>query len=112
MAPIIAKFQPDLILVSAGFDGHIADPMRGFSMTTETYRELSKILLGLADRYSKGRILFCLEGGYDPKALQASIQVVWQELCSFERKASSSYQGQFIEWDRFQTHFRKIIPAL
>jgi len=75
----LEKFQPDMIFVSAGFDGHFADPITGLGFTTAGYYNFAKQLKGLAQKFSEGKLLFVLEGGYDPLALEESVQAV---LCA------------------------------
>jgi acetoin utilization deacetylase AcuC-like enzyme len=72
ISPIVESFQPDMILVSAGYDGHDEDPMDGFRITTEGYAQLTQILKDLAD-LTCGKMLFCLEGGYNPNVLTDSV---------------------------------------
>ena len=64
-APAAIRFQPDMILVSAGFDAHWRDPLAGLQFTTGGYFALASKLVDLASTLCSGRLLFCLEGGYD-----------------------------------------------
>lgn len=75
VASVLKDFRPDMILVSAGFDGHESDPMNGFALTTEDYGRLAEFLIAAAEE-TTGKILFVLEGGYDPKALRDSVKQV------------------------------------
>ncbi|MEL7114777.1 MAG: histone deacetylase family protein, partial [Pseudomonadota bacterium] len=70
--PLLEAFKPQLILISAGFDAHEADPLANLLWTTEDFAWITKELCGLADRLCDGRIVSCLEGGYDLDALGAS----------------------------------------
>jgi acetoin utilization deacetylase AcuC-like enzyme len=74
--PVCARFSPDIILVSAGFDAHWNDPLANLQLSTSGYYQLGEILKSFADRYSKGRIIYFLEGGYDPEALRDNIQAI------------------------------------
>lgn len=65
-------FQPDLVLISAGFDAHERDPLGHFNLKDEDYFELSKILKAIADQYAQGRLISVLEGGYDLPALASA----------------------------------------
>ncbi|MGQ0733027.1 MAG: histone deacetylase family protein [Acidobacteriota bacterium] len=67
--PILEAFNPDLLLVSAGFDAHERDPLAGLRMTTEGFSILIRRLLHAADTHCEGRIVFVTEGGYDATAL-------------------------------------------
>lgn len=71
--PRIAAWKPDLILISAGFDAHEADPLAGLEWQTEDYAWLTQRICDLADEFCQGRVVSCLEGGYDLAALQASV---------------------------------------
>jgi acetoin utilization deacetylase AcuC-like enzyme len=63
------KFKPDLIMISAGFDGHFADPLGGFNLTENDFAELTHSITQIADKFAKGRVISILEGGYDLIAL-------------------------------------------
>ena len=70
--PAIAAHDPNLILISAGFDAHRNDPLAGLNWDTDDFRWLSDQLVDLADTHCQGRIVSCLEGGYDLEALAQS----------------------------------------
>jgi acetoin utilization deacetylase AcuC-like enzyme len=74
--PALQRFQPGLILVSAGFDAHELDPLAGMRMTTGGYGQLTARLLAAADELCDGRIVFVTEGGYDTGALAECCQGV------------------------------------
>jgi acetoin utilization deacetylase AcuC-like enzyme len=74
LAPRVRAFRPDLILVSAGFDGHVRDPIGSFGITTEGFRTLAVRWRELAEELCGGRIAGVLEGGYDLEALSASVR--------------------------------------
>jgi acetoin utilization deacetylase AcuC-like enzyme len=69
----VQAFQPDLILVSAGFDAHRADPLAGLDWGEEDFVWITRSICDLADRVCEGRVVSSLEGGYDLKALAASV---------------------------------------
>ena len=69
VAEAVEGFKPDLILVSAGFDAHAADPLAGLEVSTVAYRQLAELITGWADRFAGGRTVWALEGGYDLVAL-------------------------------------------
>ncbi len=71
--PRIAAWKPDLILISAGFDAHGADPLAGLDWQTEDFAWLTQRICDLADALCAGRVVSCLEGGYDLPALTASV---------------------------------------
>ena len=70
----ILKYNPGLIIVSAGFDAHIDDPIGGLSVTTKGYYDISNILMNIADEVCGGKIMSSLEGGYNLKALAESVE--------------------------------------
>ncbi|MCY4064366.1 MAG: histone deacetylase [Chloroflexi bacterium] len=67
--PAIERFQPDLMLISAGFDAHWVDPLASMQLTLAGYDYLARACLKLAERLCAGRIVFVMEGGYDLRAL-------------------------------------------
>jgi acetoin utilization deacetylase AcuC-like enzyme len=76
VVPVLNEFKPDLILVSAGFDAHVHDPLAGMRLTAQGYGRLTAALLKAADDLCKGRIAFITEGGYDLPALAECMQMV------------------------------------
>jgi acetoin utilization deacetylase AcuC-like enzyme len=73
LEPAAERFQPDFVLVSAGFDAHTADPLGGLAVTTEAYTEATRVLCRIADRHAQGRLVSVLEGGYNLEALGESV---------------------------------------
>ena len=69
LLPAANEFKPDLILVSAGFDSRLGDPLGQFTLTDQDFADLTELLLELADRHSGGRLVSVLEGGYDLEGL-------------------------------------------
>ena len=67
------KFKADLIIISAGFDAHKDDPLANMLVTEEGYKKMTDVIIKYADKYSDGRILSVLEGGYDLNALAKSV---------------------------------------
>jgi len=78
--PVLRSFAPQLVLVSAGFDAHVRDPLAGMRMTTAGYGLLTRVLLRVAAESAGGRLLAVLEGGYDLEALTGSVAAVLDEL--------------------------------
>ena len=71
--PRLQAFKPQLILVSAGFDGHREDDMAQFLLTEDDYQWIAQQLKQLADKHCQGRIVAMLEGGYALSALGRSV---------------------------------------
>ena len=65
LLPAVEAFKPQLLLVSAGFDGHRRDPLAGLLLDTADFAWLTRELVAIADRHADGRIVSTLEGGYD-----------------------------------------------
>jgi acetoin utilization deacetylase AcuC-like enzyme len=70
--PRIDAFAPQLVIISAGFDAHMADPLAGMNLTTDDFAWVTEKLCDVADRHCQGRLVSSLEGGYDLEALGAS----------------------------------------
>ena len=70
--PRVDAFSPQLLIISAGFDAHEADPLAGMNLTTEDFGWVTEKLCDLADKHCTGRVVSSLEGGYDLAALGAS----------------------------------------
>ena len=80
--PAAKRFQPDLILVSAGFDAHHVDPLAMMRLTHTGYTHLTRELLHMAKELCDGKIVFVMEGGYDLKALGHGMRNVAHVLLS------------------------------
>ncbi len=80
--PALDAFEPDLILVSAGFDAHRADPLANINLTEPDFEWITNKLLDAADRHAGGRLVSILEGGYDLDALSRSVGVHVSALMS------------------------------
>ena len=74
LMPRVDAFSPDLIIVSAGFDAHVRDPLGGGgqSLEAEDFAWATRAIADVANRHAKGRVVSSLEGGYDLQALGAS----------------------------------------
>ena len=70
--PQLDRFAPDMVIVSAGFDAHLRDPLAQLRVTTEDFAWISAELLAIARVHSRGRLVSALEGGYDLEALADS----------------------------------------
>jgi acetoin utilization deacetylase AcuC-like enzyme len=74
------KIKPELVLVSAGFDAHVRDPIGSLGLETEDSTTLTRLVLDIAKTHSKGRLMSCLEAGYNLDALAESVQCHLEEL--------------------------------
>ena len=68
----LKEFQPEFVLISAGFDGHAADPLAQLKLDTEDYYKITKRILETSKKFSNGKVVSILEGGYDLVALRDS----------------------------------------
>lgn len=80
LIPTALAFKPQLIIVSAGFDIHASDPLGGMRVTPVGFAALARLVLDLARQTCDGRVVFCLEGGYDAGALADSALAMIDEL--------------------------------
>jgi acetoin utilization deacetylase AcuC-like enzyme len=78
--PLLERFQPDMILVSYGFDTHWLDPLGHILLSAQGYRTLIEALVHYADASCEGRIALFLEGGYDLNAAAACTLAVVSAL--------------------------------
>jgi acetoin utilization deacetylase AcuC-like enzyme len=75
LAPALEKFRPDIILVSAGFDAHRADPLGGMEVTTDGFAALTRLVVDWSRDLCGGRLISFLEGGYDEAALPECVEI-------------------------------------
>jgi acetoin utilization deacetylase AcuC-like enzyme len=98
LIPIAIEFQPQLILISAGFDTHFDDPIGGMKITEHGYAYLTDIICGIAEKTCQGKAIFMLEGGYDLGAIRKSIRAVLESMvegisASIKEKIEKSIQS-------------------
>jgi acetoin utilization deacetylase AcuC-like enzyme len=74
------RLKPQMVLISAGFDGHYQDPVGGLGQDTETITEFAKICLDIADSHCDGKVVSVLEGGYNPTVLAECVEMHLREL--------------------------------
>ena len=72
--PAVRDFEPELILISAGFDAHEDDPLANLRWSAEDFAWLTHAICDVADEVAKGRVVSTLEGGYDLDGLSASVR--------------------------------------
>lgn len=88
IAPSAQRFNPDIILVSAGYDGHVLDPLAGLQFTTATYYMLAANIKQLAKELCGGRCVFFLEGGYNLDSLSSSVADCFRAFLGDRSRAS------------------------
>lgn len=73
LIPRLKDFQPELIFISAGFDAHRNDPLGGMNLESEDFATLTHLIKDMAKKYTGGKIISVLEGGYDIPSLTESV---------------------------------------
>ncbi|MBI4511254.1 MAG: histone deacetylase [Deltaproteobacteria bacterium] len=80
--PALRSFRPGLVLVSAGFDAHVDDPLAEMRVTPSGFRALAQVIRHVADDVADGKMACVLEGGYDLEGLRASAREVGEVLAA------------------------------
>ena len=80
LKPIALEYQPQLILVSAGFDTHYDDPLGGMEVTEKGFSRMTQILMEIAEATAHGKLAITLEGGYDVSGQSRSVKEVLKEI--------------------------------
>lgn len=99
IAPALERFNPNILLVSAGYDAHHRDPLAGLQVTSHGYFEMTRKINRYADRLCQGKLLMLLEGGYNPEALAISVRNSCLALAGLEPPPGSADTSQFAEPD-------------
>ena len=74
LKPASLAFEPDFILISAGFDAHEDDLLGSMKVTAEGFAELTRLVKDIAEQHCQGRLVSILEGGYNLEALADSVE--------------------------------------
>ncbi len=88
LVPVAERYQPELVLVSAGYDAHWADPLAGMQLSTAGFYRLAHLLVSLTQRLCQGRLAITLEGGYNLDALSLSVAATFAALMGEEAQDS------------------------
>jgi acetoin utilization deacetylase AcuC-like enzyme len=80
LVPAADAFEPELVLISAGYDAHERDPLGGMKLTDQGYGELTRVVRGIAERHAQGRLVAFLEGGYDLVGLTGGVRSTIEAL--------------------------------
>jgi acetoin utilization deacetylase AcuC-like enzyme len=80
VVPVLRQFEPNLLIVSAGFDAHERDPLGGMRLTTPAFAAMTSELRAVADECCRGRLVAAVEGGYDLEALGTSLDASIESL--------------------------------
>jgi acetoin utilization deacetylase AcuC-like enzyme len=93
VVPAANAYQPELVLVSAGFDAHAADPLANMQVTEAGFAGMARHVRDIAEAHAGGRIIAFLEGGYDPPALARSVGATLAVLDDADSAAESTTFG-------------------
>jgi acetoin utilization deacetylase AcuC-like enzyme len=112
--PFVESFEPQMLFISVGFDAHWNDPITMLGLTSAGYFRLAQKVVALADEYCDGKIVFVLEGGYDPVNVANGAGGVFDALSrralSYETNDPNPYQepdcesriAEVLRWNGFQ----------
>ncbi len=100
LKPIAQEYQPQLILVSAGFDTHQNDPLGGMEVTENGFARMTQVLMEIAESTAQGKLVLTLEGGYDVSGESRSVKAVIRELT----QTSSMDKKDLLEKERANYH--------
>jgi acetoin utilization deacetylase AcuC-like enzyme len=82
VSEISSSFQPDLILISAGFDSHVGDPLGQLLLKDEDFIQMTRAMKQWANESCGGRLVSCLEGGYNLETLGETVRAHVEELAA------------------------------
>ncbi|KAK1257035.1 Histone deacetylase 14 [Acorus gramineus] len=109
--PCADRFKPDIILVSAGYDAHVLDPLAGLQFTTGTYYMLASNIRQLAKDLCCGRCVFFLEGGYNLQSLSYSVADTFRALLG-EPSIASQFDDPAILYEEPLTKAKQAIQKV
>ncbi len=91
ISPVTDQFEPQLLMIAAGYDGHFADPLASLNLMVGSFAKMTAKVKKLAKMFCQGRLIFSLEGGYNLKALSHSVLATLNELAELGHKVSDPY---------------------
>ena len=97
--PMVESFRPQMLIISAGFDSHWNDPITTLGLSTQGFFEISKKLVDLAEEHCRGKIVFVLEGGYDPENVANGVAAVFGALTHSPVKKEASFPSPYPDPD-------------
>ncbi|MHA2377993.1 MAG: histone deacetylase family protein [Candidatus Thorarchaeota archaeon] len=103
------SFEPEFVLVSTGFDGHFSDPLTVLGLTTSGIAEMNSRLKEIAKKYSKQRIAFFLEGGYELDIVGKGSQNIVEELSGSK---ITEYGDDHVESQNCTQHTESLISRV
>lgn len=99
LAPLARRYQPELILVSAGYDGHWRGPPAVMGLSVSGFALMTRALKGLADELCQGHLVFTLEGGYDREVLAQAVLTTFALLLGDEQPVDPIGPSPYVEPD-------------
>jgi len=108
LVPLARRFQPQLILVSAGFDAHWADHMAMMRVSVKGFAQMEMILKELAAELCQGRLVFTLEGGYNLRVVSSSIKAVFDVLLGNSEIDDPVGEAEVRKLEGFDEHIEAI----
>ncbi|MGH2809953.1 MAG: histone deacetylase family protein, partial [Actinomycetota bacterium] len=97
VTPVLQRFGPEMLIVSAGFDAHASDPLGGQAVTGAGFAAMSALLVSAAEDLCGGRVFFALEGGYNLDVLKEAAPAVMAALGG-NGPAHKGETGEKTEW--------------
>jgi len=97
LKPIALQFKPELILVSAGFDIYIGDPLGGMNVTPGGFAAMTRAIMDIADQCCAGKVVLTLEGGYDVNGERDSVKEVLKELSGLNKTSPAELAGSAMQ---------------
>ncbi|HJR81132.1 MAG TPA: histone deacetylase [Anaerolineales bacterium] len=88
--PFVESFKPQMIFISVGFDAHWSDPITMLGLSSAGYFTVAKKVVQLAEEHCGGKIVFVLEGGYDPRNVANGVATVFDALTNSERSKAAA----------------------
>jgi acetoin utilization deacetylase AcuC-like enzyme len=85
LLPSLRDYHPDFVLVSAGYDAHLLDPLGGMNVTAQGFGRMSEKILEVAGRSCEGKAVFVLEGGYSLEGLAESVEETLRVMTTSSR---------------------------
>jgi acetoin utilization deacetylase AcuC-like enzyme len=89
LLPAAARFRPEMVFVSAGFDSRVGDPLGRFTLTDADFADLTRTVLAIAAEHAQGRLVSVLEGGYDLKGLASAARIHVETLAAKPKPSQS-----------------------
>lgn len=104
VAPVARQYRPDCIMISAGYDTHVSDPLGGMAVTSAGFAYMTRVMVALAAELCKGRLVLALEGGYNLQGLAEGVLVSLHEMAGTSELPTGAH--------KIAPQIKKPLPAL